>query len=177
MRRWSLVAVMLLSLAVVSLSGCASESAEPAQSVSAKPQASGPLGPQAASYPTIEALRRAVSSGGGPATEPLSSGMSSRLPSASQYGAMLVAKPDGTLTLSNGTPATNVLGAFFPGTVPKAERDAFGGDVAKGLGWSSIGQLTGPNWVLWSIEHQTLLDLRAAIGGRLSKAFAPTAGE
>jgi hypothetical protein len=90
---------------------------------------------------------------------------------------MLVATPDGTLALADGTPATNVLGAVFPDAVPKGESDAFGSDVAKGLGWPSIGQLTGPNWVLWSIGHQTLLDLRAALGGRLSKALAPMTGE
>jgi hypothetical protein len=65
----------------------------------------------------------------------------------------------------------------FPSAVPKAERDAFGGDVAEGLGWPSMGQLTGPNWVLWSMEPRALLNLRDAIGGRLSKAFAPKTTE
>lgn len=161
--------------AVVVLAGCSyGQQSSPTPTPSLDP--SVPLA--VAYYPTLQALWGAVSKAGGPASEPINFTDSlSRLPSASQYGAVLVAVPDGTVTLADGTPATNVLCAVFPSEVPTAECDAFGGDLAKGLGWPFMGQLTGPNWVLWSIEPQALRDLHDAIGGRLSKAPAPTATE
>jgi hypothetical protein len=89
---------------------------------------------------------------------------------------VLVAMPGGTLTLKDGTPATNVICAAFPGAVPEAERDEYGGWLAQGLGWPSMPQLTGPNWVLWCVDRQALHELRGAVGGQLSQAAATSAG-
>lgn len=174
MRRIIRLLLVAAVAAVFVQAGCSSEQ-QSSLTPSATPNVDPGVPSAVAYYPTLQSLWSAVSNAGGPSSEPIHFTDSlSRLPTASQYGAVLVAVRDGTLTLADGTPATNVLCAVFPSAVPEAERDAFGGDMAKATGWPFMWQLTGPNWVLWDIEPQALLKLRDALGGRLSKAFAPT---
>lgn len=162
--------------AILVAGGCSSSGQQSSQSPTAA-SGLGPVTPTAVSYPSLEALWSAVSAAGGPAAEPIHfSDSQRRLPTASQYGAVLVAMPGGTLALKDGTLATNVVCAVFPDAVPETERDQYGGWLAQGLGWPSMPQLTGPNWVLWCVDRRALLDLRGAIGGQFTQATAPSAG-
>jgi hypothetical protein len=153
-------------LAFAALAGCGGSS-----SPSASPSSQlGPVAPTAAAYPSLAALWSAVEAAGSPQVEPKHSTTSfSRLPSASEYGAALVAVPGGTLTLEGGAPATNVLGARFPAAVPAAEAAPFYSWYADGLGWKSYWRLQGPNWILWDAQPEALQAVRLAIGGELAQ--------
>ncbi len=164
--------LLVAALGAVVLAGCSDQS-----SSSASPATQlGPVAPTAVAYPSLQALWAAVTAAGSPKVEAKHSTDSfSRLPSASEYGAALVATPDGTLTLEDGAPATNVLGARFPGTVPAAECDRFYSWLAGGDGETAYWRLQGPNWVLWDLGPDALQQVRLAIGGDLAKESVSTA--
>ena len=167
------MAAVAAALAILGLAACSNHGGT-AQSL-----------PHARSYQTLRALWRASATAGGPRSQPhvihapfsKTGALGRLLPTASQYGAVLVATPGGGFALKDGTPAANVLCALFPGRAPRAECDAFAGWFYGGAGWHTVVQLVGPNWVLWGIppDRRTFLAIRSAIGGQLSQPPVATA--
>lgn len=130
------MAAVAAALATLSLAACSNHGGT-AQSL-----------PHARSYQTLRALWRASATAGGPRNQPhvvhapfsKTAALGRLLPTASPYGAVLVATPGGGFALKDGTPAANALCALFPGRVPRAECDAFAGSFYGGAGWRTVVQ-------------------------------------
>jgi len=161
--------ILVLVLLVFGSAGCG---ADPDAASPSLPLPTPRSQPAAVRYADVEALFSAVEAAGSPVVEGLTLGPDRGYFADSSKGTFLVASPDGTLALTDGTPATNVVAAVFPDEQSLARGLRFGGRMAAGLGWPSVLQLRGPGWLIWGIEAGTMRAVRAAIGGRLSRVPA-----
>ena len=134
--------------------------------------------PKATTYVDPAALYGAVEQAGAPRIEDLKtdSFAGAGMPASANAarGNFLVAVDGGTLTLGDGTPATNVVSAVFPDAGGVVDGRAYGAHMTQALGYPSIWQLEGPNWLIWSVERDALHSLQAAIGGALSATAQPS---
>jgi hypothetical protein len=158
-KRMRLLVVLLLSL--VGLSACAGS---PTTGSSPPPT---PLAAVAYDDPT--ALFAAVRDAGVRAEGFGEGDFSSVIPRSAhaRRANFLIACPAGSLTLSDGTPATTLVAAVFADPASTDLGLPFGPHMAEALG-SSVWQLRGPNWLMWSVERDGLEGVRDAIGGVLS---------
>ncbi len=162
--------VAVLAATLLALAGCGQ--AMPLDSPTPSPAGT----PSAATYADPAALYAAIQKAGTPKVEGLGVGSFSDrggMPSSAhaKRGNFMVASPgsQSMLYLADGSPATAVVAAVFPDAASKRLGTLFGQHIAKLLGWPSVWQLQGANWLVWSTEWDSLQAMRAAIGGRLAR--------
>jgi hypothetical protein len=164
--------VLVLVVAVLGPAGCGQSSP------SAPPSPAST--PAAVNYADPAALYAAIEKAGSPKVEGLAVGtFSDAMPKAAHAakGNFMVAISSDryNLYLSDGSPATSMVMAVFPDAAARKSGSAFGQHMAGSLGWPSIWQLQGPNWLLWGVDEQDLRGIQGAIGGALGRTPAITA--
>ena len=164
-------AILVLGVAVLGLAACGQSSP------SAPPSPTST--PAAVSYANPAALYAAIEKAGAPKVEGLRVGtFSGAMPSAAHAarGTFMVALSSDryNLYLSDGSPGTSMIMAVFPDAGARKLGSSYGEDMASSLGWPSIWQLQGPNWLLWGVDQQDLTGIQGAIGGVLGRTHAIT---
>jgi hypothetical protein len=166
-RKLSRLAMSVLGVVLLVASGCSVAAHTP---------------PPAAAYDSPTDLYRAIDRSGRTRVDHLGihrfgTHLGMRREAHAQEGNFLAASGDGTLSFADGKPATNVIAGVFPDATARDLGVVFGGHLAWALGWPSIWQLRGPNWILWSIDRDALQAIRQSVGGKLSRtppASSPT---
>ena len=164
-------AAFFLAIIVALLAGCGGSSSD------SPPQTATPA---AVSYADPAALFAAIEKVGAPKVERLGVGTfpSRSMPSEAhaQRGTFMVAIPEDRymLYLDDGTPACPVITAVFPDAASRQLGTPYGQHMASALGYPSIWQLQGPNWLIWVVDEDTLRAIQGAIGGSLSRTSSVT---
>ena len=165
--------VAVLVVALLALVGCGQS--KPASSPTPQPTGT----PSAVAYADPAALCAAIQKAGAPKVEGLgvgafSEGGSMPREAHATRGSFMVAIPDDRymLYLDDGTPATSVVAAVFPDAASRRLGVLFGQHMADALGWPSIWQLQGPNWLIWNVDKDALRGIQGAIGGTLGRTPA-----
>lgn len=161
---------LIVALAVLAGCGQASSGASPSPTAT----------PDAVSYADPAALYAAIGKAGAPKVEELGVGtFSAAMPGVAHAmrGNFRVAISSDrfNLYLSDGSPASSMVMAVFPDAAARRLGASFGPHMASALGWPSIWQLQGPNWLIWSVDEQALRSVQGAIGGELSPTPTITA--
>jgi hypothetical protein len=166
-------AVLALVVALVALTGCGQQSTGSPPSPTSTPDA--------VAYSDPAALFAAIEKAGAPKVEQLAVGTfhSPSMPDAANAmrGNFMVAISSDRyqLALSNGAWAALLTMAVFPDGTARKLGAAYGQHIASALGWPSIWQLQGPNWLVWGVDEQDLRGIQGAIGGTLGRTPVVTA--
>lgn len=168
--------VAVLIVALLALVGCGQSN--PAGSPAPRPTGT----PSAVAYADPAAVFAAIQKAGAPKVEGLGTGDFSEggsIPGEAhaKRGNFMVAITEDRymLYLDDGTPATSVVAAVFPDAASRRLGVPFGQHMADALGWPSVWQLQGPNWLIWSTDAESLRGIQGAIGGALGRTPTVTA--